>query len=103
MQVVLDDHFIVQLEYIHSLLVCRKLKVKRVCTSQVEYSTNVPIYIFNGEEVTSLLLDSDPVPEKFLGIVGQDSSDFKSSRLHVGIFRFCFIHLRRSILQIPLK
>ena len=31
-----------------------------------------------------------PVPGKFLGIVGQDPSDFKSNRLHVDIFRFCF-------------
>ena len=30
-------------------------------------------------------------PGKFLGIVGQDPSDFKSSRLYVDIFRFCFI------------
>ena len=31
------------------------------------------------------------VPRKFLGIVGQDPSDSKSSRLHVDIiFRFCF-------------
>jgi hypothetical protein len=27
-------------------------------------------------------------------IVGQDPSDSKSSRLHVDIFRFAFIHLR---------
>ena len=34
------------------------------------------------------------VPGKFLGIVGQDPSDSKFNRLHVDIFRFCFIHLR---------
>ena len=31
-----------------------------------------------------------PVPKKFLGIVGQDPSDSKSSQLHVDIFWFCF-------------
>ena len=31
-----------------------------------------------------------PVPGKFLGIVGQEPSDSKSSWLHVDIFRFCF-------------
>ena len=36
----------------------------------------------------------EPVPGKFLGIVDQDPSDSKSSRLQVDIFRFCFIHLR---------
>ena len=35
-----------------------------------------------------------PVPRKFLGIVGQDPSDSKSSRIHVDIIWFCFIHLR---------
>ena len=30
------------------------------------------------------------MPGKFLGIVGQDPSDFKSNRLHVDIFRFGF-------------
>ena len=33
------------------------------------------------------------VPEKFLGIVGQDPGDYQSNRLHVDIFQFCFIHL----------
>ena len=37
-----------------------------------------------------------------LDIVGQDPSDSKSNRLHVDIFRFCFIHFR-YIPQIPLK
>jgi hypothetical protein len=39
------------------------------------------------------------VPGKFLGIytVGQDPSDSKSNRLHVDIFRFCFIHLRNIL------
>jgi hypothetical protein len=32
------------------------------------------------------------VPGKFLGIVSQDPNDSKSSRLHVDIFRFFFIH-----------
>ena len=31
---------------------------------------------------------SQPVPEKFLGILGQDPSDSKASQLHVDIFRF---------------
>ena len=30
------------------------------------------------------------MPGKFLGIVGQDPSDSKSTRLHVDIFWFCF-------------
>ena len=34
------------------------------------------------------------MPEKFLGIIRQGPSDFKSNRLHVDIFRFRFIHLR---------
>ena len=37
------------------------------------------------------------VPGKFLNVVGQDPSDrlqSKSNRLHVDIFRFCFIHLK---------
>ena len=29
-------------------------------------------------------------PGKFLSIVGQDPSDSKSNRLHVGIYQFCF-------------
>ena len=33
-----------------------------------------------------------PVSRKFLGIVGQDPSDFKFSRLHVDIFRFWCFH-----------
>ena len=37
---------------------------------------------------------SSAVPGKFLGIVGHDPSDSKSNRLHVDIFRFCFIPLR---------
>ena len=36
----------------------------------------------------------EAVSGKFLGIAGQDPSDTKSSRLHLDIFRFCFIHLR---------
>ena len=36
----------------------------------------------------------ESVPAKFLCIVGQDPSDFKSSRLHVDILTFCFIHLK---------
>ena len=36
-------------------------------------------------------------------VFGQDPSDYKSNRLHVDIFRFCFIHLRYMILSIPLK
>ena len=43
-----------------------------------------------------------PVPEKFLGIVGQEPSDFKSNWLHVDIFQFCFTHLR-YIVWIPLS
>ena len=43
---------------------------------------------------TAVGVGLEPVPRKFLGIVGQDPSDSKSSRLHVDIFRFCFIHLR---------
>jgi hypothetical protein len=43
-----------------------------------------------------------PVPGKFLDIVGQDPSNSKSNRLHVDIFRFCFIHLK-YIPRIPLK
>ena len=43
-----------------------------------------------------------PVPGKYLGIVGQDLSDSKSNRLHVDIFRFCFVRLK-YILWIPLK
>ena len=35
-----------------------------------------------------------PMPEKVLGIAGQESSDSKPNRLQVDIFRFCFIHLR---------
>ena len=42
------------------------------------------------------------MPEKFLGIVVQDSSDSKSNLLHVDIFQSCFIHLR-YILYIPVK
>ena len=42
------------------------------------------------------------VPMKFLSIVSQDPSDSNSSRLHVDIFRFCFIQLI-YILQIPLR
>ena len=34
---------------------------------------------------------------KFLGIVGQDPSDSKSSRLRVDIFQFFFIHLRYNL------
>ena len=30
------------------------------------------------------------MPGKFLGIAGQDHSDFKTTRLHVDIFWFCF-------------
>ena len=30
-------------------------------------------------------------------IVGQDPSDSKSNRLHVDIFGFCFIHLKRYV------
>ena len=33
-----------------------------------------------------------PLPGKFLGIVGRDLSDSKSSWLHVDIIVFCFIH-----------
>ena len=40
---------------------------------------------------------------KFLGIVGQNPSDSKSNRLHVDIFRFCFIHSRYILLYISLK
>ena len=32
--------------------------------------------------------------EDFLGIIGQNSGVCKSNRLHVDIFRFCFINLR---------
>ena len=32
----------------------------------------------------------EPLPGKFLGMVGQDPSDSKSSRLDIDIFRFCF-------------
>jgi len=42
---------------------------------------------------------SAPVPVKFLGIVGQDPSDSKSTRLHVDIFRCCFIHLRYLLID----
>ena len=34
------------------------------------------------------------MPGKFLGIVGQDLSDYESNRLHVDIFRLSFIYLR---------
>jgi hypothetical protein len=30
-------------------------------------------------------------------VVGQDHGDSKSNRLHVDIFRFCFIHLRHIL------
>ena len=33
------------------------------------------------------------VPGKFFGIVGQDPSVSRSSRLRVDIFQFCFVHL----------
>ena len=49
-----------------------------------------------------LTYDPQIVSGKFLGIVGQDSSDSKSNWLHVDVFRFCFNHLR-YILEIPLK
>ena len=39
----------------------------------------------------------EPVPGKFLSIIGQDPSDSKSNQLHVDIFRFCFIHLRYTV------
>ena len=51
---------------------------------------------------TLLQMNHVTVPGKFLGIVGQDPSDFTSNRLHVDIFRFLFIHLRH-VLLIPLN
>ena len=45
---------------------------------------------------------SEPMSEKFLGIVGQYPSDSKPNQLHVDIFQFCLIYLR-YILQIPLE
>ena len=48
---------------------------------------------FVGEEIQDRF-HLRSVPVKFLGIVGQDPSDSKSSRLYVDIFRFCFTHLR---------
>jgi hypothetical protein len=42
------------------------------------------------EYETCELDQSRSVPGKFLGIVGQDPSDSKSSWLHVDILRFCF-------------
>ena len=37
----------------------------------------------------------NPVSEEFWAcVVGQDHGDFKSNRLHVDVFWFCFIHLR---------
>ena len=41
--------------------------------------------------ITGIDRGADPVPGKFLGIVGQDpSEDSSSNQLHVDIFRFCF-------------
>jgi len=52
------------------------------------------------------IMDHKVVPSgarEVLGMVGQDRSESKSNQLHVDIFRFCFIYLRRYILQILLK
>ena len=46
---------------------------------------------------------SQPLHKKFSGIVDQDPSNSKSNRLHVDIFRFCFIHLRYIFPYVPLK
>ena len=51
--------------------------------------------------VSLFSMDHKVVPSgarEVLGIVGQDPSGSKSNQLHVDIFRFCFIHLRRYIL-----
>ena len=42
--------------------------------------------LYVGKNDGGLLQRCGPVPGKFLGIVGQDPSDSKPSRLHVDIF-----------------
>jgi hypothetical protein len=64
-------------------------------------------YIFVGLENITMewlrfKLRSRPVPGKCLGIAGQDPSDSKSNRLHVGIFRLCF-HSCEVYSIVPLK
>ena len=60
------------------------------------------VHNFSITTLNCKVMESRSVPRKFLGIVGQDPSDSKSSRLHVDIFQFWFMH-SRYILQIPLK
>ena len=60
----------------------------------ISSSTYEEAYLHNGHSIVIGTSSLQAVPRKFLGIVGQDPSDSKSSRLHVDIFQFCFIHVR---------
>ena len=55
------------------------------------YNVRIIRHLVHGLSTPAAIHDSSqPVPRKFLGIVGHDLSDSKSNRLHVDIFRFCF-------------
>ena len=80
------------LEYAGTHEISQQIQSNPCCHQIGKWLHHTPLTL-NGKEVILSGLDH-PVPGKFLGIVGQDPSDSKSTWLHVDIFRFCFIYLR---------